>query len=110
MSSRIVFDLLQRRIIQVVLCQFHTVFAMPQRLRHLTEGGTGREVLLSQLVVIPLRKGAPQIVGRDAPIPFRAMLPAAFIAKILAVPGEQPMPPGQAFLQGVGYAAVGETP
>ena len=88
MSSRIVFDLLQRRIIQVVLRQFHTVFAVPQRHRHLTEGGTGREVLLPQLVVILLRKGAPQIVGRDAPIPFQLMLPAAFVAKILAVPGE----------------------
>ena len=67
---------------------------MPQRLRHLTEGGTGREVLLPQLVVILFRKGTPQIVGRDAPIPFRAMLPAAFVAEFFIVPGEQPMPPG----------------
>ena len=94
MSSRIVFYLLQRRIIQVVLRQFHTVFAVPQRLRHLTEGSTGREVLLPQLVVILLRKGTPQIVGRDATIPFRAVFPPAFVVKILAVPGEQPMPPG----------------
>lgn len=105
MSSRIVFDLLQRRIIQVVLRQFHTVFAVPQRFRHLTEGNTGREVLLPQLVVILLRKGTPQIVGRDAAIPFRAVFPAAFVAEFFTVPEEQPVPPGQAFLQGVGYWA-----
>ena len=105
MSSRIVFDFLQRRIIQVVLRQFHTVFAVPQCLRHLTEGNTGREVLLPQLVVVFFCKGTPQIMGRDATIPFRAMLPAAFVAEFFTVPGEQPMPPGQAFLQSVGYWA-----